>query len=102
MRLYETMLLVDPRLEEAAINAVVDKFQSHVTDRGGEVAGVDRWGRRRLAYEIEDLQEGYYAVVTYKLDPGKRKDLEGALPFVEGLVRSKTVFPEPRTRRVKS
>src|SRR5437899_3095321 len=100
MRLYETMLLIDPRLEGAEIEGVIERFQSLVGERGGETADIERWGRRRLAYEIKDLQEGYYAILTYRMPSEKRGDLEATLPFVNGLVRSKTVYPEPRTRRV--
>lgn len=102
VRLYETLLLIDARLETPQIDAVVDRFEALVGERGGETRNVDRWGRRRLAYEVEKLQEGFYAVVTYAMSPDQRKSLEEALPFVDGLIRTKTVFPEPRTRRVRS
>jgi small subunit ribosomal protein S6 len=100
MRLYETMLLIDPRLDTPQVDAVIERFSQLVGERGGAVEEVDRWGRRRLAYEVDKLQEGFYAIATYKLDSGQRKGLEEALPFVEGLKRCKTVFPEARTRRV--
>jgi small subunit ribosomal protein S6 len=102
VRLYETMLLIDPRLDTPQADAVVERFGALVTDRGGATESVDRWGRRKLAYEIDKLQEGFYAVVTYQLDPTERKGLEEALPFVEGLIRTKTVFPQVRTRRIKT
>ncbi|HVE90880.1 MAG TPA: 30S ribosomal protein S6 [Actinomycetota bacterium] len=99
MRRYETMLLLDPRLDDAAIGASIDRFTTLVTERGGTADNVDRWGRRRLAHEIDDLQEGFYAIVTYHLEPSSRHELEAALPFVEGLVRTKTVVPEAKTRK---
>lgn len=99
MRPYETLLLVDPRREDAEIEATLEAFAGLVTDRGGQVGNWDRWGRRKLAYEIEDLTEGYYAVCTYDLDPDKRPEVEAGLPFVDGLVRAKTVRREVRTRR---
>ncbi len=98
MRPYETMLLLDARLSDAAVESAIERFTSLVSEHGGSVDNVDRWGRRRLAYEIEDLQEGYYVVITYQLDPARRKDVEAALPFVDGLVRNKTVRPETRVR----
>jgi small subunit ribosomal protein S6 len=102
LRQYETMLLIDSRLDGQQIEAVLDRFSSLVTERGGEIGDIERWGRRRLAYEIKDLQEGFYAIFNYQLDPAQRSGLEEALPFVEGLVRSKTVFAPARTRKVKS
>ncbi len=99
MRPYETMLLLDPRQEDSAIEQTIERFSGAVSERGGEVQNVDRWGRRRLAYEIDDLLEGYYAVITYTLEPDKRGEIEAGLPFFEGLLRSKTIRPEPRMRR---
>jgi len=93
------MLLLDSRLDDVAIGASIDRFTALVTERGGTPDNVDRWGRRRLAHEVNDLQEGYYAIVTYDLDPNQRHELEAALPFVEGLVRTKTVVPEAKTRK---
>jgi small subunit ribosomal protein S6 len=98
LRPYETMLLCDPRREDAEIEQTLEAFAALVTDRGGAVESWDRWGRRRIAYEIDDLSEGYYAVCTYTIDPGKRGEIEAALPFVEGIVRTKTVRREVRTR----
>jgi small subunit ribosomal protein S6 len=100
MRPYETMLLLDPRRTDAELEAAIERFGALVSERGGEMTNVERWGRRRLAYEIGPLTEGYYALCTYSIAPDKRSDLEAALPFVEGLVRSKTVRPEARTRGV--
>lgn len=98
MRPYETMLLIDARREDAEIESAIDRFTTLVSERGGEVSKVDRWGRRKIAYEIESLTEGYYVVCSYDLEPGKRADLEAAMPFVEGLVRAKTVRKDVRTR----
>jgi small subunit ribosomal protein S6 len=94
------LLLVDPRRTDQEIDETVKNFSTLVTDRGGEMANIERWGRRRLAYEIEGLTEGYYAVCTYNLESGHRKEIEDALPFVEGLVRAKTVRRDVRTRSV--
>jgi small subunit ribosomal protein S6 len=100
LRSYETLLLVDPRRTDQEIDATVARFTTLVTERGGEVAKVERWGRRRLAYEIEGLTEGYYAVCDYSVGEEHRKEIEEALPFVEGLVRTKTVRRDTRTRSV--
>ena len=98
MRTYETMVLLDAGRSDAEIEEALGKLSGLITERGGEVAGIDRWGRRRLAYEIEHLLDGYYAVVTYNLEPDKRSEVEGAMPFLEGFIRAKTVVPAARTR----
>ncbi len=98
MEPYETMLLIDARREDTEIEAAIDRFATLVTERGGEIANWERWGRRKLAYEIEDLVDGYYAICTYSVDTEHRAEIEAALPFVEGLVRSKTIRRDLRTR----
>ena len=102
MRTYETLLLCDPRRDDAEVGQTLDRFQALVTERGGQMGNVDKWGRRKLAGEIGDLTEGYYAVMIYDLDPDKRGDLEAALPFVEGLVRAKTIRKDLRERKAAS
>lgn len=99
MRTYETMLLFDPRRDDSEIEQAITRFTTLLEERDGEVKNTDRWGRRRLAYEIEDLHEGYYAVVTYLLEPDKRQEVEDVLPFLEGLLRVKTVRPIARKKR---
>lgn len=98
MRPYETMLLLDPRRDDGEIEQTITAITELITERGGEVTNLDKWGRRKLAYEIEKLADGFYAVCTYNLDPAKRTELEAALPFVEGLVRAKTVRRDLRER----
>jgi small subunit ribosomal protein S6 len=93
------MLLFDARREDAEIEQSLERFSSLVTERGGTIDNVERWGRRRLAYEIADMLEGYYAIFTYTVEPDKRQEIEDALPFVEGFVRGKTVRPEVRARK---
>lgn len=100
MRPYETMLLVDARREDAEIEATLNTFAGLITERGGEISGWDRWGRRKLAYEMDDLTEGYYAVCSYTVESSARAEIEAALPFLEGLVRTKTVRHDVRTRGV--
>jgi small subunit ribosomal protein S6 len=95
---YETLLLLDARRTDAEIEETLTAFATLVTERGGEVGGWERWGRRKLAYEIEDQTEGFYAICNYTLDAPARDEIEKALPFVEGLVRSKTVRRDVRTR----
>jgi len=99
LRPYETMLLLDARREDAEIEATLERFTALVTERGGEMSNIERWGRRKLAYEIGAVTEGYYAICSYNLESGKRSDLEASLPFVEGLLRAKTVRRDVRTRR---
>lgn len=68
MAKYELMLVVDPFLEEADTQAMVEKAQEQIKRRGGDVTQVDPWGKRRLAYPINKKVEGYYALFTFEGD----------------------------------
>lgn len=92
-RRYEVMMVVDPRLEDAAIQQLVDRSVGIVTERGGEAVKVDHWGRRKLAYEIDHLNEGYYVVADLQAEPDAMTELDRVLRLADELVRHKIVRP---------
>ena len=94
MRRYEAMVIVDPRLQEGDIQKAVDRFVSVITESGGEVQGVDRWGVRRLAYEIDHLKEGYYFVANFRAEQGAVESLKRTVQMSDEFVRGKIVRPE--------
>jgi len=63
MRKYELMYIVRPNIEEDAKKALVERFDEILTSNGAEIIESKEWGKRRLAYEIEDFREGYYQLV---------------------------------------
>jgi small subunit ribosomal protein S6 len=66
MRKYEVMCVINPQLEEEAIDALVSKYSEIITTNGGEIEKVEKWGKRRLAYAIERITEGYYVLTLFK------------------------------------
>ena len=90
MRNYEAVVIVDPRLEDAAIQQAVDRFTKVIQGRG-EVGKVDQWGRRRLAYEINHLKEGHYVVAGFKADTAVIDELDRLLRIGEEYIRHKIV-----------
>ncbi len=94
MRHYEVMIIVDPSLEDKDVKAAVDRFLTTVTSRGGKVLNVDHWGKRRFAYEIRHLNEGYYAVVTLEATPATVDELSRVLGLADSVIRHKVVRPE--------
>lgn len=92
-RQYELMLIVDPRLDDETINGSIDKHVGVVTERGGEAVKVDHWGRRKLAYEINHLSEGYYAVAELQADPAAMDELDRVLRLSDEVMRHKIVRP---------
>ncbi|GAA0334704.1 30S ribosomal protein S6 [Bacillus carboniphilus] len=63
MRKYEIMYIIRPNIEDEGKKAVVDRFNTILTDNGAEVLEAKEWGKRRLAYEINDFRDGYYQIV---------------------------------------
>ncbi|MGI2328435.1 30S ribosomal protein S6 [Planococcus sp. YIM B11945] len=63
MREYELMYVIQPAIEEDAKKALVERFNEILTSNGAEIIESKEWGKRRLAYEINDLREGFYQIV---------------------------------------
>ncbi len=64
MRKYEIMYIMRPTIEDDARKALIERFDTVLTSNGAEIIESKEWGKRRLAYEIDDLREGYYQLVT--------------------------------------
>ncbi len=85
------MVIVDPAADEEKVGTVVDRVTKILTDRGGEVSGVDRWGRRKLAYEIDRKSEGYYVLLRMNADPEILAELDRVLSVADEVLRFKVV-----------
>jgi small subunit ribosomal protein S6 len=92
------MLILPPEADESVVSGVLDRIAGVVSDSGGEVGNVDRWGRRRLAYEIDRQNEGYYVVVDVGADPAVITPLERSLHLVDDVMRFKVVVREDKER----
>jgi small subunit ribosomal protein S6 len=86
---YETMFIVDVSKGEEATEATVSKFMS-VIEANAEVVDVAKWGKRRLAYLINDMPEGFYTVVTFKSAPEFPAELDRLFNIDESVMRAKT------------
>ena len=84
---YETIFIIDATLTEESVTALKDKFVS-VIEKNGEVESVDEWGKRRLAYEINDRTEGFYYLVNFKAESEFPKELERRYKITDGILRS--------------
>lgn len=84
---YEALFIVDVEAGEEAAKAVAKKFVDRIA-RNGEVVEVADWGKRRLAYPINDKPEGYYTVVTFKSAPEYPAELERRFNIDENVMRS--------------
>ncbi|GAA3028553.1 30S ribosomal protein S6 [Gordonia defluvii] len=91
MRHYELMVILDPSLDERTVAPSLDTFLNVVRKDGGSVDGVDIWGKRRLAYEIEKNNEGIYAVIDLNATPDTVNELDRQLKLNESVLRTKVL-----------
>ena len=93
MRKYEVIFIVKP-LEEEATNAVIEKFSKLITDNGGTIDKEDRWGKKRLAYEIKDCTDGYYCLLYVTCEPACVAEVDRVMKINYGLLKHMTVRAE--------
>lgn len=92
MRQYEVMCILPADADESVVGGVVDRITRVIQERGGgEVTGLDRWGRKRFAYPIAKQTEGYYLVVMFKAEPGAIAELDRTLSLADEVLRHKVV-----------
>ena len=94
MRAYELMVILNPEVEDRAIEPSLSKFLEIVTNAGGTIDNLDIWGRRRLAYELQKKSEGIYAVVNFTASPETAAELDRVLNLNESVMRTKIIRPE--------
>ncbi len=83
---YETIFIINNDLGEEAVNEHVEKFKTLISS-AGEIENIDLWGKRRLAYEINDLKEGYYVYIRFTAETIFPKELERIFKITEGILR---------------
>ena len=84
---YELTLVVNPNLDDETCKAEVEKIKQEIARFKGSVETVDEWGKRRLAYEINYLTEGYYFIIGFDGEPETPKELESRLRINESVLR---------------
>ena len=92
---YETLFAVSGNLVEDDAKAVIEKFVNLINDNGSDVE-VNEWGKRRLAYPINYITEGYYVLVNFKSEPSFPHELTRVFGITEGVIRNMTLAVEAK------
>ncbi len=87
MAIYETIFILDSLMPPKEIDAAIERFSSIITSNGGKVRKVDKWGKRRLAYEIEKKQYGFYGAIEFEGEGNIPKELENEYNFNDKVLR---------------
>lgn len=94
MKAYEVLYIVRPDMDDEAVAATADKFSEVVTNNGGTDVAVDKWGKRRLAYEIDDLREGFYILMSFNGEARTAQEVERIMKISDSVVRFLTTRKE--------
>ena len=76
MRLYETIFIASPTLTEEQVDELVKQYEGIIAEQGGELLKTDKWGRKKLAYEVQKFSEGYYTLFEMNAGPKLVAELE--------------------------
>lgn len=87
MRKYETIFILHPSLDEEAVKANIEKFKGVIENGGGTVDNVDFWGKRKLAYEINKINEAYYTLVNFTANTELPRELDRIFRITDGVMR---------------
>ncbi len=83
---YEVMFIVKI-MEEEAIEAMVTRVEDLITRNDGTIKNIERMGRRRLAYEIQKMNEGYYVLIDFEIDPVQIQEIDRVIKINEDIIR---------------
>jgi len=100
-RTYEILFIADPSLGEPEVDALTEQVQGFVEKDGGQVEQVEKWGKKRLAYEVHRHHEGYYVLVVAKSTGPLVKEVERRLKVTDGVIRYLTVRVDEALRKAE-
>ncbi|MBQ7507015.1 MAG: 30S ribosomal protein S6 [Lachnospiraceae bacterium] len=87
MSKYELALIVNARIEDEARAAVVEKAKDYIVRAGGTVTNVDDWGRKKLAYDIQKMDEGFYYFIQFDAETDAPAKLETDVRIMDNVLR---------------
>ena len=87
MSKYELCVVLNAKIEDDARAAVIEKIKGYIDRFGGTVTNVDEWGKKRLAYEIQKMREGYYYFVQFDAETGTPLEIENRVRIMDNVLR---------------
>jgi small subunit ribosomal protein S6 len=100
MKFYETTIIFDPGLEEARVNEEVERVTQSIVQAGGEVAEVQRWGKRKLAYMIKKRRDGTYVHLKHRSPASLIAEMDQRFRLNESVLRHLTVVAPKESPKV--
>ena len=94
MNKYECLYIIAQDVQEEAREAIIAKFKTMIEQKGGEIAGIDKWGMRKLAYPINYKNEGFYVLMNFSAKPEVIDEVSKLMNITDGLIRHMFVKKE--------
>jgi small subunit ribosomal protein S6 len=100
-RVYELLFIADPNLGDTEVDALTEQVQGFVEKDGGRVERVEKWGKKRLAYEVRGHREGYYVLIVVEGTGPLVKEVERKMKVTDGVIRYLTVRVDEELRKAE-
>ncbi|MCY7781870.1 30S ribosomal protein S6 [Bacillus sp. FSL H8-0515] len=94
MRKYEVMYIIRPNIDDESKKAVIERFNNVLTSNGAEITGTKDWGKRRLAYEINDFRDGFYQIVNVQSEAAAVQEFDRLAKISDDIIRHIVVKEE--------
>ena len=91
MRKYELLIILNAEIAEEELDNLIERITQSINKEGIEISGIEKWGKRRLAYEIRKSKKGFYLLVQFSCEPQAVREIEKGLKFIDGIERFMTV-----------
>jgi small subunit ribosomal protein S6 len=88
MRAYEATYILSPELDEEQLTQAQEKYKEMVLKNGGEIVNIENWGRRKLAYEIDKKNEGYYVIMKFNADEQFAETLRRSMNIADEVIKN--------------
>ncbi|USN53496.1 MAG: 30S ribosomal protein S6 [Candidatus Nomurabacteria bacterium] len=102
MQHYELLLLINPRFTDEEAEQYASTLQKHISDIGGQITKIENMGKRRLAYEINHLKQGFYVLLELDIDGTKLAELDRIFRLEQDLVRHQIIRLPVRTPEMEA
>jgi small subunit ribosomal protein S6 len=100
-RIYEVLFIADPNLGEADVDKLAETVQGYAEKEGAKTQKVEKWGKKRLAYDVHKHREGYYVLLVFEARPQMVHELERRLRVTDGVVKFITVRVDEDLRKAE-
>ena len=87
MSKYELAVVVSAKIEDDERAATIEKVKAYIERFGGQITNVDEWGKKRLAYEIQKMREGYYYFIHFEAEATAPAEIEARLRIMDNVIR---------------